>query len=372
MTKLHPTLERLLPVLERQGSKAKTVRGMCRAIMAEPKFLKKFLNVKNQPMTASDWLLSEKKRKADPEAKRARDDKKFRKGYLAKLRRREHSAISYDGSTVEGIGQRADSEATRIAELTECARLRSIISGEKVARTSLPVIEEAIVIRISESEAKKVKSPLCMRGRDARIIPSLKASVTVHTDGETTWKGSRPIKYTRAQNDNYVRSFCIVKTQQEIDCIFHKTRRLVTLPGGFHWSKDNDGLKAVKTDSPADDYHPSVTDLLLENAGEVMSKAILANRDRRVKLKAMEIVERAKVSGVFICFKDSVRAGNCEAGTRAFAERHGLSVTRHYSASEVLDMANGQADRVRLAVTAARIRHERELKAGVCMIEDHC
>jgi hypothetical protein len=68
---------------------------------------------------------------------------------------------------------------------------------------------------------------------------------------------------------------------------------------------------------------------------------------------------------------DSLNAGNCAAGTRAFAVRHGLDVGRHHSAAEIAEIANGDWDRARLAIACATLRHRREMAAGACVLAEH-
>ena len=94
-------------------------------------------------------------------------------------------------------------------------------------------------------------------------------------------------------------------------------------------------------------------------------------RETRQRMAAERAVEAAAVAGVYVCLADSIRAGNCRQGTLNFGQRHGLDPARHYSAPDLLAMANGDASRVRVAVTAARLRHEREMTAGVCELADH-
>ena len=65
---------------------------------------------------------------------------------------------------------------------------------------------------------------------------------------------------------------------------------------------------------------------------------------------------------------DSLAAGNCQAGSEQFARRHGLNPTRWYKPNELLAVANGDAQRVRLAVLAAVRRHDRLAEAGAQVI----
>jgi hypothetical protein len=91
----------------------------------------------------------------------------------------------------------------------------------------------------------------------------------------------------------------------------------------------------------------------------------------RLRWAAENAAEIAQNEGVFVCLADSIRAGNCKIGTLNFAERHRLDTSRHYTAIELLAQANGDAGRVRLAITAARFRHNQEMDRGYCDLSEH-
>lgn len=82
-------------------------------------------------------------------------------------------------------------------------------------------------------------------------------------------------------------------------------------------------------------------------------------------------VDRGEAAGVYVCAADSVRAGNCRAGTESFATRHGLDTRRHYMAGELAALANGDAYRVRGAIIAALRRHRTEMTRGYAMLSEH-
>lgn len=91
----------------------------------------------------------------------------------------------------------------------------------------------------------------------------------------------------------------------------------------------------------------------------------------REQTALMAVVERGDAAGVAVCLADSLRAGNCRAGSLSFAGRHGLDPSRHYSAGELLAQSNGDARFVRAAVLAALRRERREQAAGFCVLADH-
>ena len=366
---IHPTFARCLIVAQNAGSTAKTVRGVAKFLRDNPKSRRNLCLVQ-RPMTAAAWKAQEKARKADPDAKRARTDKAFRRRFLAGLNRREARAIACDG-TIETVMwyYTPPVEIKRCEELAECARLRSIVTGKKCER----VIEPKFGYRVSvdSNTARRHGVKLVLRGKDASVISTKTESHLIHTDGETEWKNGKAVKYTRATNDNYVRSLAVIRDAQTLDYVCHETRYTITLPVGFTWGIDGNGLRAVMIGT-ADDYHPSSAELIHECCvpGSIAHK-IRANRDERQKWAAQHAAELADIDGVFVCLADSLRAGNCRQGTLNFAERHGLDIRKHYAAPDLLAQANGDQGRVRLAITAARIRHNREEANGFCLLGDH-
>lgn len=368
-TMTHATFERCRIVAQNAGSTAQTTRGVARFMRDSKAARNPFRDTR--PMNAAAWKLQDKARKADPDAKRARHDKAFRRRFVAGLNRREARAIACDG-TLDGVMKYYHSSAidTRRTELAECARLRSIVTGKKCEPVTAPKF--GCRLSVDSDTARRHGVKLVLRGKDASVISSKSPSHFVHKDGETEWKNGKAIKYTRATNNNFVRSLAVIAGPHELHYVCHETRYTILLPVGFTWGIDGNGLRAVMTGSPADDYHPSASDLIQESCvpGHIVYK-ITTNRETRQKYAAQHTAELAEVAGVFVCLADSIRAGNCYAGTLAFAEKHHLNPKAHYTAPDLLAQANGDAGRVRLAITAARIRHERETAQGFCNFADH-
>jgi len=360
----HPTFVRCQAAAAAAGSTAQTTRGIAR-------FLRNHgtLQPPTKSMQPATWKADQESRKADPDAKRARTDRAFRRRFLARLTRREKSAIACDG-TITGVMAHYHSAAIvhRANELAECARLRTIVIGRPCQPLTQPVL--GYRVRIDESTARANGAHVIMRGRDARIISSRSPSRHEHVAGETEWKRGRAVGYTRAKNDNYVRSIAVIRDQSTVDYVCHATRYTIVLPAGFRWDSDGHGLRAVMADSPADDFHPDASDLVSHHVVTIQSR-LIENRDRRLLHAAAHAADAAQAAGVWVCLADSVRAGNCRQGTIAFAAQHGLDIARHYSAPELLARANGDVGRVRLAITAARLRHDREAAQGFCTLADH-
>jgi len=365
----HPTLSRFLAGLGRARGTAKAVLKMVRA---DPRL--RFFPPR-APASLCEWADQEARRISDPDAKRARHDMKFRRNFLARVCRREAKAMTYDAASISGICQRADARHERRTELFECARLRSVVVNAEVAPKPLEKCMAGNPLSVTVALARKLGATVICRGKDASLTSTRWASNTVHKAGKTIWRNGKAVGYVRAENATYVRSFALIVSPETAEYIIHTTAGAVTLPPGYHWERDPsgllDGLSAVITASPGDDYHPSGEDMLGVNAAREIVVKLLANRDRRRVLRAERVVEAARAQGVFVCAADSTRSGNCRIGTTSFAARHGLELARHYSAPDILSMADVQADRVRLVVTAAILRHEREMQAGVCLMSAH-
>lgn len=182
------------------------------------------------------------------------------------------------------------SRATRkaaSAELAECARLRSVATGAPpVPGKPLPTVDAGVLVTFSADEARKAGATIDMRGKDATLSATRAASYGIHADGETEWKHGKPISYTRATHDNYVRSVGLIVTPSTLDFAFHATRKLLTLPTGYSWSTDANGLRIVRDASPTDDYHPSAGQLLATQFPGNCIRHLDANRLQRILMSA--------------------------------------------------------------------------------------
>lgn len=157
-------------------------------------------------------------------------------------------------------------------------------------------------------------------------------------------------------------------------------------PRGYRWDRDKNGLRIVSMSDQRRDYHPNSDDLrsydaraLAKKAAELhavrKAQAAKAREEYRLaKLSADEqtkLIAKAEREGATVCLKDSIKAGNCRAGSEQFAQRHNLDPTKHYRPSQLLRIANGDAHRVKLVVAVALRRHRHEMAVGYALLEDH-
>jgi hypothetical protein len=315
---------------------------------------------------ATCYLQTEKERKSNPEIKRALKDRKFRAKFLRRLNRKANTLLnpkSLDKLLTKSFQGRQD-------HLCAVAVIKTKILGKPFSYT-LPKSSSTYVL-VSGFHADFARrfgvTGIHMKGKNATLSPDF---VTYHQyfPGETKWKWGKPVGYTRAVNDNYVRSVAWINSPQTLDYIFHETRIRLTLPNNtFTWNIDTNGLKV--SNGP-DDFHPEVSDLLEKNAVERIILKLQNNAEQRKRTAAIRLAEIAEMEDVWVCFNDSLRAGNCRGGTSAFADKHQLNPHNHYRATEILQMSNGDNGRAKLAIRIAIQRTHRENQAGISYLSDH-
>lgn len=192
-------------------------------------------------------------------------------------------------------------------------------------------------------------------------------------------------KRSTFQRGVLVQSYATCQDFGEAILVLAGKEHRIKAPRGYRWDIDKNGLLLrAKSDRRAD-YHPTATELLGPVAAIVGKlKENFATRKaaaRAAKAKAretkaketqrLEAIKRAETEGATVCLRDSVRAGNCLAGSVTWAQNHGLDSSRHYRPSEVLSLANGDASRVALVVTLALKRHREEMDRGFAVLEEH-
>lgn len=281
-----------------------------------------------------------------------------------KLRKRLYGRFSVPAKSVGGVAKRAE-------------EYNQILS---MGKHPLPIVENAVLMgchyrdqRFFEQQGIKI----CRRGYNWSISASLSPSRVAHTDGETLWKNGRAVKYTRAENDNQIRSFALIQNNgTKLAVMFHETEYALTAPAGYVWDKDLNGIKLVDVNNRADDYHPSAQECFEAQRDE--SAGIVAAIQRNKNIRQQEIAklraEKADAEGVFVCLADSLRGGNCLTGSLGFASRAELSTKRHISAEALMEAAvkvGENMGRVRLAISQAIHRHRREMAQGFALLSEH-
>lgn len=158
------------------------------------------------------------------------------------------------------------------------------------------------------------------------------------------------------------------------------TMRL-NVPRGYTCGEDSNGVY-LRANSDGLEYHPTSDDAL-GGTKQIVSRLKgkrfqihAAEREHREAMRAEKAKARwsklADDLGVHVCLQDSVRGGNCAAGTLAFARRHRLDARRHVPAAVLLRIADPESrGYVTRAVDAARRQTALELERGYTLLADH-
>lgn len=365
--------EEIINRAKQSGSSSTTLKGAVKYLLAHHKYQRPIRLEGMQSISVaarSTYKNAEEIRKSNPEAKRARDDVKFRRNFLRRLASEQNRLLNPPVSTVAEITAAANAVVDSNMRLYEIAKLRGIALGKAPAVAKAEVPSAGIIVTgFSADFAKKRGAFIKMVGKDATLQATRHTSYGIHHDSTPSFKrNGRWTGFERAQHDNYVRSFAVIVDPQTIDYVFHETQIRLTLPDVASWSKDAHGLKVV---CGPDDYHPSAEELLAKDSVTKILAKLSEQAETRKLYAAQRAAEAAEMEGVFCCVADSIRAGNCRQGTEQFAVNHHLDPRRHYKATELLRIANGETGRVRLVIRAACNRHKAELERGFSNLSDH-
>lgn len=233
------------------------------------------------------------------------------------------------------------------------------------------------IVPVTEQTAKKLG--YSTRGANATVCATRGESCQDRKDGRTEWKGGRPIRYHRAENDIAIRSIARIMPSptgsppRRLVYVRHNSVYVLRLPKGWAWGTDGIGLRAYLVERPDCDYHPDSDDLATDIgwAVAVVAKAI-ANEQRRLERARKAEHYAARLADCWVCLRDSISGGNCATGSHMFAVAARLSPDRHYRAEDVLRLSTAENhNRVNAAVLAAMAREDREAAAGCCVLADH-
>lgn len=286
---------------------------------------------------------------AERAKRRAAADPKFRKSLRAKLRPYLARSIAAADKYIAALPARKFAAAALSVEAPE-----------------EPVNME--YLRISPRDADTLGAPVCRRGKDWEVVGA-ERTYQVHAPGETTWKNGRAVAYSRAENISYVRAVGLVLSPERVAVSLHgRPDAIYPAPEGMRWDIDEHGLRLV---SARGDYHPSATDFLAQDPVAECVANLNRLADVREKAEAEARAEIAAARDVEVCLADSLRAGNCLAGSLAFAESRGLDTRRHFAPALLIRLGGDSLLRVRLAVRAAVTRHRAEMERGYSVLAEH-
>lgn len=130
---------------------------------------------------------------------------------------------------------------------------------------------------------------------------------------------------------------------------------------GYYWAADSLGIKLVQTRSGAD-YHPDSAEVF--DGFTAIRASLLERKAARTTKKAAPLdglLHRLRRCEKLIGVADSLAAGNCRAGTEAFARLLGLDPRQPLPVAVLVAAVEQSADKIshdqktRLAATLARI-----------------
>ena len=164
--------------------------------------------------------------------------------------------------------------------------------------------------------------------------------------------------------------------------------RLISSPWGYHFSSDSNGLKLQSNSIRAMDYHFTALDLILGNSQKQPMKEIVrkckANYQTRKQAKlesnifsddpkqVNKVIREAERLKVQISIVDSLKAGNCRAGTQVWARSNHMNTSKHYQIQSIYDKLDDEnKDRVKLVILKAIERTKQELARGFSLLQDH-
>lgn len=248
----------------------------------------------------------------DREALRARDDTKFRRRWVAGLKRQYEALANVPTATLMEVSKAATSHPERRRKVKDIAR-RCVIAGIKWMPQDPEQVAVGKLVPVSEDWARAAKAPLNMRGHYANIFPTNRFSYGYHTEGSTEWKNGKPVGYTHATHDNYVRSFALINGPV-CEYALHEWEFKFTCPDGYSWRVDSLGLCLVASDGV--EYHPGLHELRSKDPISHMVASIAVSRRQRQEQLAANLKDLpAGAESCRVTLEDSRRAGNCVEGT---------------------------------------------------------
>jgi hypothetical protein len=271
----------------------------------------------------------------------------------------------------------------------------------KADRKLLGTIKAALAKRQQRDELKQFRDPLTTtlatrRSSNTNTIP-LGNSTEINAieqrvraewprlrawDGiEATYQQTRKITRTtypyKGNHRNHAKNTNTVAIQSYgVACgrvlFFHfeGTQQTIKAPRGYRWSIDQNGIKLV--DRFGNDHHPLASELLQGTKFIVgILKQNLATRklQQADQKKQLRFLRSAVRQGAAVIPTDSVRAGNCRAGTLNWLQRNNLTTQKWLPVTDLQQQA-AQDRRVVLVVAAALRRHRADIARGYCQLAD--
>jgi hypothetical protein len=183
---------------------------------------------------------------------------------------------------------------------------------------------------------------------------------------------SRRCRYTHYTYRVLVQSYgyiYTVKGKRVLRASFAGQKNDYKAPRGWGWGLDQNGLFLAKNTNKDINYHITQSDLGL--LPEVTARAEENYKTRKEANKIDSLAEKIRLDEVMVCAVDSIRAGNCRAGTERFAEAHRINLQRHIPATVLARIATSDPKRVETVINFARKREAMEQVKGYAELKNH-
>lgn len=297
------------------------------------------------------------------QAARARDDKKFRARLIAKLRRQAKRLNTLVSDPEKQLARRVGDAKAR-GEVRYLSSLIGIqpnvewVPGRNICL--LPLSAEWATL------PKDVKPDLHVaKGTHYHVLGGYDNKVIADYAGESRRASHGWRTICHADRRIEIRAIgMVLKGGRASVVLFGNRRTYREAPEGWEWRIDSNGLGLFGNRLGGPDIHVGVSsrrtvDQLVEDA-----EAALAQRTLLAEASKREVADAANI---WVCFDDSIAAGNCRAGTEGFVARMGLSPGLHYRAADLLRLAPDEP-RLKIAIRQAARREAEDMRRGYSIL----
>ena len=379
---LMKTKEEIIHEAKQRGSSASTLKGAVKYLLHHRDLIFPLPLDGGNRRGVQNFMERESNRKSHPEAKRARDDKKYRENYLRRMAR-EVERLNRQPDTLAGISAFITNHKSVQTRLDEIAHIRQIIFNQEfsdsisAAKLNVQLVGCAVIggatPNLDEIRRKKQFSEvsnMLSRGVSWDISAGYASRITRNSFSQSHYHSGRWVTDSYGEHEFKFRSFGLIDKSNPRNLLvaYGDYEFSVVLPEQYRWEMDQNGIKAV---CGPDDYHSSMSDLLMSNSRDHICQKLIENANTRRLMAAQLAAEKADAAGIWVCLNDSLNGGNCRMGTENFAQRNRLDIRHHYRAPELLAIGKDDLSRVRLAIKAATLRTQREENQGVALLNEH-
>ena len=216
-------------------------------------------------------------------------------------------------------------------------KLSAFLPKELSNQWSLMSRQNSAIITLSETERTKAHLICKEHHPHKKNISNAQANFKTFTDVQSFEYKGRFSGYGGSNFIPQVKSYgTIDKTGELLAVIVREKNNYIKAAPGYFWDIDEIGVKLVKIskNGKTAEYHID-SDEALSNFSNVRSQLnkMAARRKAQIKIaKEHELKMTAKIqkSTAFISLNDSIKAGNCRAGTIHFCNKVGLDATKQY------------------------------------------